>query len=167
MSTSGKQQSLLCRKALLFLHRDGISANCMFHYRRPGSRPMSQLIHALKAVFHSSLSGMSEPCSATRLSELGEHQLSSQVVQLSFTARSIITSFTEKLFANPANGSVQRLYLVENLLSHSIDSGTLMLSWVISRGLNKGFFPEAEMRNHVRLQERGCSGSQEQQLHQQ
>lgn len=95
------------------------------------------------------------------------NQLSSQVVQLSFTARSIITSFTEKLFANPANGSVQRLYLVENSLSHNIVSGTLMLSWVISRGLNKGIFPEAEMRNHVRLQERGSSGSQEQQLHQQ
>lgn len=63
---------------------------------------------------------MSEPCNATRLNELGEHQPSSQVVQPSITARSIIASFAEKLFANPANGPVQRLYLIENLLSDGI-----------------------------------------------
>lgn len=53
-------------------------------------------------------------------SELDEHQPGSQVVQLSITARSIIASFTQKLFANPANGSVQRLYLAEDLLSDGI-----------------------------------------------
>lgn len=42
------------------------------------------------------------------------------VAQPSITARLIIASFTEKLFANPANGSVQRLYLAENLYSDSI-----------------------------------------------
>lgn len=35
---------------------------------------------------------------------------------LSITARSIIALFAEKLFANPGNGFVQRLYLDENLL---------------------------------------------------
>ena len=81
---------------------------------------MSLFSHTFKsAVLHSSLCRMSEPCCA-RLGELCEHQLSSQVVLLSVTARSIIASFTEKLFANPTNGSAQRLYLIENVLSNSI-----------------------------------------------
>lgn len=39
-----------------------------------------------------------------------------QLFQLTITARSIIASFAELPFANPANGFVQRLNLVENLL---------------------------------------------------
>lgn len=38
-----------------------------------------------------------------------------QLFPLSITARSIIALFVEKLFANPDNGFVQRLYLDENL----------------------------------------------------
>lgn len=70
--------------------------------------------------------------------------------QPSITARSINASFTQKLWANPANGSVQRLCLLENLLPDGTDIN------VISRGLNKDF----SRRNHVRLQEDGFSGSQ-------
>lgn len=71
-----------------------------------------------------------------------------QLFPLSITARSIIALFAEKLFANPDNGFVQRLYLDENL---HWDRGILMLSQVIPRGLNLRLVQEAEMRNHVRL----------------
>lgn len=39
-----------------------------------------------------------------------------QLFPRSISARSIIALFAEKLFANPGNGFVQRLYLEENLL---------------------------------------------------
>lgn len=121
---------------------------------------------------------MSEPCSARKLSELGPP--SSQVVQQSITARSIIASFNEKLFANPANESVQRLYLIENLLSDSILFRQQHINVILGyfKGIEQGDFSgsRAEMRNigqvagatnHMRLQEGGCCGSQEQQLHRQ
>lgn len=74
-----------------------------------------------------------------------------QLFQLTITARSIIASFAERPFANPANGFVQRLNLVENLLW---DRGMLMLSQVIPRGLNTGLVQVAQIGNHVRAFER-------------
>ncbi len=91
---------------------------------------------------------MSEPCGATRLSE---HQPSSQVVQPSITARSIIASFAEKLFANPANGPVQRLYLIENLLSDSVLFRQQHINVILGyfKGIEQGDFSgsRAEMGN--------------------
>lgn len=72
----------------------------------------SQFSHTSKSIFHRSLNGMSELYTATRLS--------SQVAQPSVTARSIITSFTEKLLANRTIGPLERLYLIGILLSDSI-----------------------------------------------
>lgn len=141
-------------------HRDGISANCTFHYQRPGNRLMSWSSYSFKSVFHSSLSGMSTPCSATN-AQWASARLAG--CQPSITARSIIASFAEKLFANPANGPVQRLYLIENLLSDSIRfrqqhinviSGSFKGDW--PRGFLRESNPNKKYRptNHTRLQER-------------
>lgn len=111
-----------------------------------------------------------------RFSEPGEREPSSQVVLPSVGARSIIALFTEKPFANPSNGSVQRMDLIENLLSVGVLLSQQHVNTTLSyfKGIEEGDFSGAEMRtiscvggatNHRRLQEGGCSGFQEQQLH--
>lgn len=106
-----------------------------------------------------------------------QDSVSRPVIQPSITARSIFASFTKKLFANPTNGSVQRLYLSENLLSDSVLFRRQHVNVIL--GYLKGFergncwgscsenYPAGCNTSYKRLQEGGCCVSQEQQLHQQ